>query len=140
MEVKIIVSDGQAAAAAAPAVMVSGAPAAQPSMAPQAGGAQDYQQGAATPPAEILRAAAATGAINAGPAPGIFSQGLGNQGLGGQDVAGAPPAFITGNAASPSASGAPQSGMGGPDIPAGAAPGSGAQMETYTAPEPGGGE
>jgi hypothetical protein len=131
MHVQIIVSDSEGASGAPAVTMLGAAHAAHQAPMPQASGAPDFAAapapGAATPPAEILRAAAALGAINGGPAPNFGNMGQ----------AGIPPAFVTGNNASTPGS---QGGMGGTDVAAGAAPGSGAQMETYTAPEPGGDE
>jgi len=129
MEVKIIVSDGEGATGAPGATVIGAAPSAQPWAMAAPAAAPDYgatqASGAATPPEEILRAAAALGAINGGPAPSFGNMGQ----------AGTPPPFITGNVGPMAAA------LGrGPDVAAGAAPGSGAQMETFTAPEPGGAE
>jgi hypothetical protein len=134
MEVKIIISNGESATAAPGAtVFAGGAPVTMQGFAPQASAAPNASGvGLATvmPPAETLRAAAALGAIDGGPAPAFAGMG----------EAGVPPAFITGAVAAMSPGSEMRGVVGAPDMAAGAAPGSGSQMETYMAPEPGGDE
>jgi hypothetical protein len=133
MEVKISISDAEGAVVSGPtapapvatSAPVPAAPGGGASDAGQAGGAPGatmsaQQMGGA--PAAVLARAAATGAIDAGPAPD----------LGGMQ-AGVPPPFITGIGASRMAMGVTAAES------AGAAPGSEARVLTSTAPESGGG-
>lgn len=124
MEVRIVITDGVEGPGAAPTETVqygagsvaAGPPPSAPAAAPPA------TANVEEPPADVLRTAEATGALNAGPAPAFLGQG----------GAGVPPAFVTSAAAM--AMGMPTSP--GPALPAGAAPGHDAAAETIEAPEP----
>jgi hypothetical protein len=104
MEVKIVISDSAGGGSGA-SVHVH---------AP--GGAALQTTAAATAPSDLQSRAAAIGAIDAGSAPD----------LGSLNLSGAPIAYVS--------SGAPGVASSGPGESAGAAPGSGAYMETSTAP------
>lgn len=123
MEVKITISDNDAAGRAS--IAVTGLSAPDQGQAPS--GSQPVGS-LLTPPPDVARAAAALGAMNAGPAP-AFGNAM---------APGAPPAFIAGTSDQIAISGQSGSMSTGPDNPAGAAPGSGAQAETFTAPARGG--
>lgn len=120
MEIKIVISDND--------------PASKTRVAVSAPGATDFattQSGAATssdaPPAEVLRAAAAMGAMSAGPAPALGASAF---------AQGAPAAFITGATGFAGVDIADRAAIS-PDHSAGAAPGSAAQMETFSTPAAG---
>ncbi len=117
MEVKIVITDATSVAGAQGATSVQ----------VTSGAAGQTTQVAAVPtaPPEVLAAAAATGALDAGPAPNLMSMG----------TAGAPALFIGEGSGSPSAA---MESMAFPAQAAGAAPGSGAQMEVHTIAEGGG--